>query len=150
MEPPPSTRSLQACDVATATGVTGYVLDAFDVNDRHGEVDADLLYVADDAVLDGVYEVAVRGEEARPQRLHQEQLLPLGQLAELARVLLVEAHGLLAEHVLAVLEHGGRQALVLDVDRADVDDVWKRNAVGFFAGGSVRFVPISGSVAIRR
>lgn len=54
------------------------------------------------SVLRDAFDVLHEWLEARPQRFHKEQILPLGQLQQVAQLGRVRRRRLLAEDVLAV------------------------------------------------
>mmetsp|Transcript_13056 Transcript_13056/g.44248 ORF Transcript_13056/g.44248 Transcript_13056/m.44248 type:complete len:451 (-) Transcript_13056:80-1432(-) len=88
-----------------------------------GEVRGDAHEVADDALLDEARCLLGRGPAVRPVALHEEEALGLSRGDDGADLERVHAHGLLAEHVLAV---GKAEHDVLEVGvlvRGDVDHV---------------------------
>lgn len=95
---------------------------------RHSETEGrdHLMNVTDVAGCDFLPDGVVHGEAAAPHSLHQEQFLTSRIIDQFGSLFQVHCQRLLAQNVLAMLQHQHRDIEMLRMDRTDVYNVLKK------------------------
>lgn len=101
-----------------------YSLQAVDMRHREAKVDLHILDLAQLSAGDELLNALVRGEESRPHGLHKEALVGLGSGQDALHLLLVHGQRLLAENMLAIVQHQQGDLVVLGIQGANVDHIW--------------------------